>query len=142
MEEKIMILDQIDPDHLYISIKNKEVAICINQILADHAILETLMEELELTVDDILWVMREMMIKDLKISEGIVRLWKKRGRKQITLRECAGTNILLWKMINSYINTYISEPRHSYKRMLLRRRLSVIILKISLTKVKKKKSLD
>jgi len=102
LEEKNIVLNEIDHNQemLYeaIGASKEEVANCLKQIGARHRIHGTLLEELSLSKDEILQTTKEMKANKLKPSKAIANLWKKRGRKQITLRECVGTRVLLWSM--------------------------------------------
>ena len=127
MEEKNIVLNKIDHNqemfHKAIGVGQEEVVNCVKQIGARHRILRTLLEELRLSTDEILQTTKEMTANNLQMSKAIANLWKKRDRKQITLRECVGTNILLWKMIK--------ELRKEDIKRYSRRRISITIVRIS-----------
>ncbi len=127
MEEKNIVLNEIDHNQemLYkaIGVGQEEIANCIKQMGARHRILRTLLEELSLSTDEILQTTKEITADNPQISKAIANLWKKRNRKQITLRECIGTSILLWRM-------KMELNKKDIKRY-LRNRAPIIIVRIS-----------
>ncbi|MBZ9571969.1 hypothetical protein KJA15_01345 [Patescibacteria group bacterium] len=110
MEKKkniIIILDKIrhekETSHEAIGVKKEEIDNCARQICAEHNTFGDIMKHLKLSGSEIRQALREVIDIDkpkLRLSKAIVRLWKKKGIKKITIGQYIATEILMRGMID------------------------------------------
>lgn len=104
LEEKIIILDKIDytkgnaPEA--IGIPEEEIENCKKKLRADYKFPRALLDRLGLTDDELCQAVDELLAADKVVitkspTKIIANLWKRKGKKEITLTEFVGSQILI-----------------------------------------------
>lgn len=117
-ENIIIILDKIKHEkkvsYEAIGVKKEDIADCVKQIFAKHNNFGDLLKYLGLSEHEVSQALKETLTTNkskLRLSRAIVRLWTKKNKKAITLREYVATEILMWGMITEFEERFAGLKR-------------------------------